>query len=402
MKIRDTVLPVLRPVGGDEEIESVAESIRNGWWGKGPKVAEFEKKFAEMVGAKYAVAVTSATHGQDLVFKALEIKDCDIINPTISFMTTAVVPLWNNCTSNIVDVRPYDLNICPEDVRRSLKPNTKAIIAVNHAGVPAPIDEIREFFDGFILEDCAHSCYTPGAGMKGDVAVWSFQAVKTMPCGDGGMITTNDKELYEKLVSMTWLGITSTYSRVKKDDGMTGKPGYSWDYEVDLLGYKCYMIDIMAAICLEQMKKLPAHLQWRRHIQERYNKELAGYIQAPPWSETVQYYCARVDAECRDDLIDYLADKKIHTSVHFKPLHKYEVVKHMNQRDYPVADTEWKRLISLPCHPGMTEDDIDYVIYWVKQYFKEKDRIQIYDEAIGYDGVAFATRYKIEEDQQCT
>ena len=399
MKIRDTVLPVLRPVGGEEEIASIAESIKSGWWGKGPKVAEFEKKFAEMVGAKYAVAVTSATHGQDLVFKALEIKDCDIINPTISFMTTAVVPLWNNCTSNIVDVRPEDLNICPEDVRRSLKPNTKAIIAVNHAGVPAPIDEIREFFDGFILEDCAHSCYVPGAGMKGDVAVWSFQAVKTMPCGDGGMITTNDKELYEKLVSMTWLGITSTYSRVQKDDGLTGKPGYSWDYEIDVLGYKCYMIDLMAAICLEQMKKLPANLQWRRHVQERYNKELAGYIIIPPWSETVQYYCARVDADHRDKLIDYLADKKIHTSVHFKPLHKYNIVKGMNQREYPVADTEWKRLISLPCHPGMTEEDIDYVIYWVKQYFKENDRIQIYDDAIGYDGVAFTPRTKIDEEQ---
>ena len=151
MKIRDTMLPVLRPVGGEEEINSVAESIRSGWWGKGPKVAKFEKEFAEMVGAKYAVAVTSATHGQDLVFKAMGIKDCDIINPAISFMTTAVVPLWNNCTSNIVDVRPHDLNICPDDVRKQLKPNTKAIIAVNHAGVPAPIDEIREFYDGFIL-----------------------------------------------------------------------------------------------------------------------------------------------------------------------------------------------------------------------------------------------------------
>ena len=199
MKIRETVLPVLRPVGGNEELDSLRECIETGWWGKGPKVAEFEKKFAEMVGAKYAVAVTSNTAGQDLVLKALGIKDCDVINPTMSFITTAVVPLWNNCTSNIVDVLDDTLCIDPEDVRRNLKPNTKAIIAVNMAGVPAPIDEIREFYDGFILEDCAHSCYTSGAGSKGDAAVWSFQAVKTMPCGDGGMITTNDKDLYEKL-----------------------------------------------------------------------------------------------------------------------------------------------------------------------------------------------------------
>ena len=360
MKIRDSVLPVLRPVGGEEEVNAIRECIESGWWGKGPKVAEFEKKFAEMVGAKYAVAVNSATSGQDLVLKALDIKDCDIINPTISFMTTAVVPLWNNCTSNIVDVLEDTMCLDPEDVRRSLKPNTKALIAVNQAGVPAPIDEIREFYDGLIIEDCAHSCYTPGAGMKGDVAVWSFQAVKTMPCGDGGMITTNDKELYEKLIPLTWLGITSTYSRVKKDDGLTGKPGYSWDYEVDVLGYKCYMIDLQAAICLEQMKKLPKHLEWRRHIQKSYNEQLGGLIRPPEWSETCQYYCARVPSIERDNMIDYLADKKIHTSVHFKPLHKYDIVK--QDRDYPVADREWKKLLSLPCHPGMSQEDIDYVI----------------------------------------
>jgi perosamine synthetase len=386
MKIRDSVLPVLRPVGGEEEVNAIRECIESGWWGKGPKVAEFEKKFAEMVGAKYAVAVNSATSGQDLVLKALDIKDCDIINPTISFMTTAVVPLWNNCTSNIVDVLEDTMCLDPEDVRRSLKPNTKALIAVNQAGVPAPIDEIREFYDGLIIEDCAHSCYTPGAGMKGDVAVWSFQAVKTMPCGDGGMITTNDKELYEKLIPLTWLGITSTYSRVKKDDGLTGKPGYSWDYEVDVLGYKCYMIDLQAAICLEQMKKLPKHLEWRRHIQKSYNEQLGGLIRPPEWSETCQYYCARVPSIERDNMIDYLADKKIHTSVHFKPLHKYDIVK--QDRDYPVADREWKKLLSLPCHPGMSQEDIDYVIYWVKEYYKEKDITSYDGKTAIYHGVA--------------
>ena len=386
MKIRETMLPVLRPVGGEEELNSIKESLESGWWGKGPKVAEFEKKFAELVGAKYAVAVNSATSGQDLVFKALGIKDCDIINPTISFMTTAVVPLWNNCTSNIVDVLDVTLCLDPEDVRKHLKPNTNAIIAVNHAGTPAPIDEIRKFYDGFILEDCAHSCYTPGAGTKGDVAVWSFQAVKTMPCGDGGMITTNDKELYEKLIPMTWLGITSTYSRVRKDDGLTGKPGYSWDYEVDVLGYKCYMIDLSAAICLEQMKKLPKNLEWRRHIQKCYNEGLDGLIRTPAHSETVQYYCARVPAAERSDMIDYLTDKKIHTSVHFKPLHKYSIVK--QDRDYAVADREWRKLLSLPCHPGMTQEDIDYVIYWVKEYYGER-RISSYDGKTAiYHGVA--------------
>ena len=365
MEIRDNILPVLKPKGGIEEINALKEVIESGWWGKGPKVKQFEEEFAKMVGAKYAIAVNSATSGQDVVLKALGIKDGDIINPTISFMTTAVVPLWNNCTSNIVDVDPHTLCICPEDVKKHLKPNTKAIIAVNHAGVPADIKAIREFYDGLIIEDCAHSCYTEGAGTQGDVAVWSFQAVKTMPCGDGGMITTNSKEIYDKISPLTWLGISSTYSRTNK---MDGKPGYSWDYDVEKLGIKCYMIDIQAAICLEQMKKLPKNLEWRRHIQERYNKELGSLIQIPPHSSTVQYYCARVSPHIRNKLMDYLSSKNIHTSVHFKPLHKFKILK--QDREYPVADKEWLKLVSFPCHNDMDDSDIDYVIYWVKEFYK--------------------------------
>ena len=164
MEIRDTMLPVLRPLGGEEEVQALREVIESGWWGKGPKVAEFEEKFAEMVGAKYAVAVTSASHGQDLVMKAKGFKGIDVINPTMSFIATATIPQWNDCTTNIVDVREEDLNIDPDDVKKRLKRNSDALIAVNMAGVPAPIDEIREFYDGLIIEDTAHSCYVEVAG----------------------------------------------------------------------------------------------------------------------------------------------------------------------------------------------------------------------------------------------
>ena len=360
------MLPVLRPLGGVEEINALSDVINSGWWGKGPKVTEFEKKFAEMVGAKYAVAVSSNTHGLDLVLKAKGIEHDDVISPTMSFATTAIAPLWNNCTSTIVDVERDTLCIDPKSVKENLSPNTKAIIAVNMAGVPAKIDEIRNFYDGFIIEDCAHSCYTYGAGSKGDVAIWSFQAVKTMPCGDGGMITTNDKELYEKLVPMSWMGISSTHERTK---GVDGKPGYSWDYDIKLLGTKSYMIDISAAICLEQMKKLPDALERRRYIQKTYNEQLNEILEIPVWSETVQHYGARVHLkEHRNKLMDYLADKKIHTSVHYKPLHLHTLLK--DGKKLPVAEEEWQKLISLPCHSAMTQEDIDYVIYWVKEYFK--------------------------------
>jgi len=364
MKIREKMLPVLQPKGGKEEIKALQEVIESGWWGKGPKVAEFEEKFAEMVGHKYAVAVTSASHGQDLIMKALGLKGIDVINPAISFIATAMIPLWNNFTSNIVDVKRDTLCIDPQDVERYKKPNSEVLIAVNQAGVSADYEELRKVFGGFILEDTAHSCYTPGAGLGGDAAVWSFQAVKTMPTGDGGMITTNDKQLAEKCREMTWFGVSSTWSRASG-----AKPGYAWDYQVDLIGYKYYMIDIMAAICLEQMKKLPENLKFRRHVQKRYNEELNPIIERPYHTETVQYYCAKVPPKDRDNLINYLSDKNIHTSVHFKPLHKYSPL--IQNRDYPVADVEWLKLISLPVHNGMIEEDIDYVIYWVNKYFEE-------------------------------
>jgi perosamine synthetase len=366
MEIRENMLPVLGPKGGEEEVQALREVIESGWWGKGPKVAEFEEKFAEMVGHKYAVAVTSNSHGQDLVMKAMGFNGIDVINPAISFIATAMVPLWNNCTSNIVDVRKDTLCIDPDDVERYKKPNSEVLISVDEAGVSADYKMLRKVFGGFILQDTAHSCWTPGAGLDGDVAVWSFQAVKTMPAGDGGMITTNDKQLADKCREMTWFGVSSTWSRAQ---GRSGKPGYAWDYEVDLLGYKYYMIDIIAAICLEQMKKLPEHLEFRRHVQSRYNSELNSIIERPPHSETVQYYVSRVPSEHRDSMIEYLTDKKIHTSVHFKPLYLYDVLK--QDREYPVADTEWKKFLTLPCHNRMTEEDIDYVIYWVNKYFED-------------------------------
>jgi perosamine synthetase len=287
-------------------------------------------------------------------------KGVDIINPTISFVTTAVVPMWNECTSNIVDVLPDSMCIDPADVVKYKKSNSELLIAVNQAGIPAPIDEIRKIFGGFIIEDCAHSCYTEGAGTKGDVAVWSFQAVKTMPMGDGGMITLNDKDLYEKMVEMIWFGIPPTWKR------FTGS-GYAWDYEIETLGYKYYMIDIMAAIGLTQMKRLPDLINRRQYIQKIYNKNLHREIKRPMWSDVCQFYSCKVNPDLRNKLIKYLSDKKIHTSVHYKPLHLHSILK--QNRDYPVADVEWKKSITLPCHYGMTDEEIEYVIYWVNSFF---------------------------------
>ena len=372
MKIRESTLPVMRPMGGVEEATAVDKVIESGWWGKGPKVDEFERKFAHMVGAKYAIAVTSNSVGQDLVLKAHNITECDVISPTISFIATGVIPLWNNCNSVLCDVEKSTCNLDPLDVKKNITPETKAIVIVNYAGIPAKVDQLREIFDGLIIEDCALSCYAPGAGSKGDVAVWSFQAVKTMSCGDGGMITTNSKSLHDKLRTMTNFGIPlSTYNRSANTSSKSTinlAPGYVWDYEVTSLGYKAYMNDLQASICLEQLTKLENFLEIRRNIQRRYNEALSEYIKIPMWSDTAQFYSTRVDTKNRDLLMNYLSTKRIHTTVHFKPLHLHPILR--QNRKYPVANQEWKKLISLPCHSAMTDQDTDYVIFWVKEYFR--------------------------------
>lgn len=367
LQIRDKVLPVLAPNGGEEEVEAIRVAIESGWWGKGPKVEEFEEKFAELVGHKYAIAVTSNSHALDLIIKALNLSDIDVINPSISFLTTAVVPLWNGCSSNIVDVEPTSLCIDPDDVNRFKKPQSELLIAVDMAGIKADYQAIRKVFNGFVVQDCAHSCWYPGAGLDGDAAVWSFQAVKTMPAGDGGMITMNDRQLADRCRELSWFGIPSTWNRLKNNNGQRR---YSWDYEVNSVGYKCSMNDLTASICLVQMSKLDNNLKHRRQIQSRYNKELNENICRPAYSDTVQYYIARVPAKHRDPLMGYLADRNIHTSVHYKPLYMHEPLR--QKRKYDVSEQEWLKLITLPCHNKMTAEDVDYVVAWVNRYFEEE------------------------------
>jgi len=370
MNIRETTIPVLAPKGDDLDVQFVSDVIKSNWWINGPKVKEFEEKFAQMVGSKYAIAVTSNTHGLDLILKAYDISNCEVISPTMSFATTAAVPLWNHCTNILADIDPVTMNICPKDVHKKITPNTKAIICVNLAGILADIDEIRKKFTGLIIEDCAHACYTPGAGSKGDIAVWSFQAVKSMPTGDGGMITTNDEEIMRKIKKLYWFGIESTYDRVTKQKDCPGSNSvYKWQYDIDILGYKYYMIDLTAAIGLSQMSKLEDNLKRRQHIQTKYNQAFSSISQItiPPFSYTVQHYVIKVDPSLRDKLIDYLKDKNIHTSVHYRPLHLFTQFK--DNSEFPVADVEWRKMITLPVHLNITDEDIEYIIFWVNQFF---------------------------------
>lgn len=356
---------LLRPTYDLRTMWELLRVLWIGWVSFGPQVKEFEEAFAKKTGAKYAIATNSCTSALDLCIKAYKIKGGDLITPAFTFVSDAIVGEWNWMDVVFADIDPDTFCIDPEKL--PLTEHTRVIIAVDCHGRLADIDAIRRKCDEFgikplIIEDAAHACLTPGAG-RGDITVWSFQAVKGMPIFDGGMITTNDEEIAKSLRQLTWLGIEKdTYDRAK------GKR-YEWDYDIKRNdGIKAYMTNVQAVIGLGQLRRLDKLMKKRQDIQKRYNDAFRGYpwFKEPLFSYTCQYYTP--EWEDRDGLSKYLAEAGIHTSVHFKPISEFTYWKKYVTK--PLEGTEvWKRILSLPVHDALTKKQQDFIIKKVKEFY---------------------------------
>ena len=368
-------LPIrlLRPTMDDQTWQELKECYDDGWWSFGPKVKEFEEAFAKKVGAKYAVATNSATSALDVCIKAYDLKGGELITPAFTFTSDAHVGEWNGMEVVFADIYPDTFCIHPGAL--PLTKNTKVIVAVDCHGRLADIESIRKYIIGFnlvnnlsisplIIEDAAHACYTPGAG-QGDITVWSFQAVKSLPIGDGGMITTNDENIYNKIRQLTWLGIEkNTYER-----SLGNK--YDADYDIKVgNGVKAYMTNPQAVIGLGQLRRLDDMLIRRREIQDKYNEAFRGnsWFKEPLPSQTVQYYTA--EFEGRDGLMQFLGENGIHTGLHFKPLSEMTYWKKAVKT--PLLGTEvWKRILSLPVHSALTDEEQRYIMDKVLAYYEK-------------------------------
>ncbi len=357
-------IPVLKPDYDEQTKKELLEVLDSGWVGQGPKTKEFETLFAQYVGKKYAVACNSATSALDICIKAYGLKGGELITPAFTFVSDAIIGEWNGMDVTFGDIDPESLCLDPKSL--VITPDTKVIVAVHSHGRLADIQGLREACGAFkplIIEDAAHAMYTPGVG-QGDITVFSFQAVKTMPIFDGGMITTDDEEIYKKLRTLTWLGVEkSTFDRV-------GQKGYSWQYDITQAdGIKGYMTDVQAIIGIGQLRRLESMTARRREIQEKYNKAFEGqkWFTAPQFSHTVQYYTPKWLN--RDGLCTYLADKGISTSVHFQPLSETTYWKKAVKRPLPVTDSVWNELLSLPCYNSLKDEEQDYIINQVNNYY---------------------------------
>lgn len=369
------MIPVFKPSYGEEELEALKEPFKTGWIGLGPKTKEFEKKFAEYIGVKYAVATNSCTAALHLAMKVMRVEDYEVITTPLTFISTNHAIVYNNGIPVFADIYPDTLNISPDEIENLITNRTRAIVAVHYGGHPCDMDLINEIakkHNLVVIEDAAHGCGGEYKGRKigslGDIACFSFHAVKNLATADGGMITTNDPAIYTSLLKLRWLGISKdTWAREDKDRK------YSWYYNIEEVGYKYHMNDINAALGLVQLKKLDRMNDRRREITEKYNNKFSDldWIETPIVKSYAKSACHNyvIKVEERDRLNIYLQEKGISTGVHYIPNNHYQMYKNC-RGETPVCEEVWAKLLTLPLFPDLTDPEVDMIVEMVRR-FKE-------------------------------
>src|ERR687897_16158 len=354
---RKTFLSFQPPAVGDEEIEAVAETLRSGWLTTGPRAAELERRIAETVGAKHAVAVSSGTAAIHLALVALGIgPDDEVITSPITWPATANVVVHAGARPVFVDVRDSDLNFDPAEVAKAVTPRTKAILPVDLAGQPADLDPLLEFGVP-VVEDAAHAIGAEYRGRPiGSIALatcFSLYATKNVAAGEGGVVTTNDEALADELRELRFM---------RRGDGSL--------YDIRVAGFKANLSDVLAAIALCQLDKLEAHADIRRRHVQAYDaavEELEGVTpleRDPRDQHAMHLYVVRIDAEKagadRDAYQRALAEENIGTSIHFLPVHtlSYYREHYPDQPRLPIAERAGSEVLSLPLSPAHSDADI--------------------------------------------
>lgn len=369
---RSPPIPVFRPSYGNEELRNLSDVLTSGWVGQGPKVKEFEDKMAAYIGVKYAVALNSCTAALHLAMMALEVKGSEVITTPMTFVSTNHAILYVDATPVFCDIEEDTLNIDTKKIEALITPKTKALVCVHFGGHACDMEAILHLASRHglkVIEDVAHGCGGEWRGRKlgsiGDVGCLSFHAVKNLATGDGGMLVTNDKAIYERVNRLRWMGIN-------RDTWERKATHYAWEYDVVELGYKYQMCDIIAAIGLAQFAKLPAGNERRRAIATTYDSALndATWLQCSRQRDYVSVHARHnyvIHTDHRDRLNLYLQEKGISTGVHYIPNNQYAMYRSF-RAPTPIADREWKRLLTLPLFPSLSQLDLEFIIAAIRDF----------------------------------
>jgi dTDP-4-amino-4,6-dideoxygalactose transaminase len=388
--MRSEFLPYCLPDITDHEVAEVVAVLRSGWLAKGPRTVEFEKRFAEYVGAKYAVGFNSCTAALHVALIAAGIGPGDeVITSPMTFAASANTIIHTGATPVFVDIDAETGCIDPSQIESSVTNRTKAIVPIHYAGQACDLDAIYDIADKhslFVSEDAAHALHTQYKGrMIGHRAPgavsYSFYATKNLCTGEGGMLTTDDPKIADRARVLSSHGMSkNAWNRYAK--------GGSWRYDIEEFGYKYNMFDIQAALGLKQLERLEEMQHRRAEIASEYNNAFAAlpgliiprpspYTSTHSWHLYVLRLSPAVVPLARDQFMEQLAERNIGTSVHFIPVHMMSAyTKRFGYQagDFPVCEQWFDNALSLPLYTTMTEADVKHVIAAVEDLVRNKIR----------------------------
>jgi len=372
------------PSIGKEEENEILDSLRSGWITKGPKTKRFEELFADYCNVKYAIGVNSCTSGLHLALSTLGIKEGDeVITTPISWPATVNVIFQTGAEPIFVDVEKDTLNIDSKKIKKAITKKTKAIIPVHFAGQPCEMDEIIKISQDYnlkIVEDAAHAIEAiyknEKIGSIGDFTSFSFYPTKNITTGEGGMLTTNNKDLEEKARILSCHGISKDAWKRYSEEGYK-----HWEYL--LPGYKYHMSDLQAALGIPQLKKIEQFWEKRRKLTKRYNKFLDSLEEISiigkekgSCKNSYHLYPIIIKTEIlkvnRDYIMNEIQAENIGVGVHFRALHLQKVFskRGFHRGMFPNAEYASDRLISLPLYPKLECKDIEYISNTIKKIIK--------------------------------
>jgi len=374
----------------DDDIAAVVGVLKSDFITQGPRIGDFEKSLADYVGAKYAVAVSSGTAALHLAVTTLNLdKGTEGITSPNTFAASANCFVYNGLTPIFADIDKNTYCIDPSEIKKRMTPQTRVVIPVHFAGQPCEMERIADITKNnkvHIIEDASHAIGSRyangqmvGSCCYSDMATFSFHPVKTIATGEGGAITTNDKNLYEQLIMLRNHGITKDPSKFKiphssliiHHSDLTGP----WYYEMQQLGFNYRMTDIQAVLGISQLKKIETFIERRRQIIKEYNRafETIEWLTTPYEREGIfsafHLYVLKIDFEkinkTRTQVMEELKAKGIGTQVHYIPVHLLPYYREnfgFKEGDFPRAEHYYHQCLSIPLYPRMTDEDVQQVI----------------------------------------
>jgi UDP-4-amino-4,6-dideoxy-N-acetyl-beta-L-altrosamine transaminase len=364
-----------------EDIDAVVTTLKSDFLTQGPKVAEFEKAFAEYVGATYAVALSNGTAALHLCALALDVKENDkVITTPITFAASANCVRY--CGGDVIfadiDKENFliDFEKVEEQLRLAPKGSIKGIIPVDFAGNAVDLEKLKVLADKYncwIIEDACHApggYFTDSIGIQqkcgngkfADLAIFSFHPVKHIATGEGGMITTNRKDLYDKLLFLRTHGITKDSALLKENHG-------GWYYEMQELGYNYRIPDMLCALGVTQLKRADEGLKKRKEIAAKYDEAFSNNpaIVLPKYDAGHAFHLYVIQVEDRLGLYNHLRSKNIFAQVHYIPVHTMPYYQSLGYKkgSMPVAEAYYSKCLSLPMYPTLTNEEQDFVIQQV-------------------------------------